>query len=483
MVSKILLKYKNLPIQARASFWFLICAFLQKGISFITTPIFTRILTTAEYGQFNVYNSWFNMLLSIVSLNLFYGVYTRGLVKYKDERDVFSSSLQGLTFSLIIIWLVIYLAFRKFWNTVLGLPTFHVLLMFFSIWMTSVFCFWSIDQRVDFKYRKLVAVTIGVAVLKPTLSIAMILFCDDNVTARIVSIVFVEFIAYFGLFISQMKKGRQFFNAKFWKHALMFNIPLIPHYLSTSILNSADRIMIKDMVGESAAGIYSLAYSIAMIMMMLNTSLLQTLEPWLYKKINEKKIEDIGKVAYPAFIIVAIANILLIALAPELVAIFAPKEYYSAIYVIPPIAMSVFYMFAYTFFAVFEFYYKKTTLIVVATSAGAILNIILNKIFIGIFGYIAAGYTTLACYMIYAIFHFVFMWKTCKNNLNNAQPYSPKIFLIISVLFLGAGFFFLFIYNFTILRYCLLVLSVLISFIERKRIINVVTNILSIRKP
>ena len=39
-------KYKMLPIQVRASFWFLICAFLQKGISMISTPIFTRLLTT-----------------------------------------------------------------------------------------------------------------------------------------------------------------------------------------------------------------------------------------------------------------------------------------------------------------------------------------------------------------------------------------------------------------------------------------------------
>ena len=43
-MKKALAKYTALPIQVRASLWFLICSFLQKGISMITTPIFTRIV-------------------------------------------------------------------------------------------------------------------------------------------------------------------------------------------------------------------------------------------------------------------------------------------------------------------------------------------------------------------------------------------------------------------------------------------------------
>ena len=45
--------YNNMPVQVKASFWFLICSFMQKGISTIATPIFTRLLTTAEYRRSN----------------------------------------------------------------------------------------------------------------------------------------------------------------------------------------------------------------------------------------------------------------------------------------------------------------------------------------------------------------------------------------------------------------------------------------------
>ena len=82
-------KYKSLPVQIKASVCFLICSFLQKGISTITTPIFTRLLSAAEYGQYNTFNSWLSILTVFITLYLSAGVYSQGLVKFENERDVF----------------------------------------------------------------------------------------------------------------------------------------------------------------------------------------------------------------------------------------------------------------------------------------------------------------------------------------------------------------------------------------------------------
>ncbi len=481
-MQKIVYKYKSLPIQVRASFWFLICAFFQKGISFISTPIFTRLLSTTEYGQFNVFQSWLGILIVIVTLNLYAGVYVSGLVKFEEKRNEYSSSLQGLTLTLVFVWTAIYLLSHDYWNHLFSLTTIQMLLMLSMMWTTVVFSFWSMEQRVDFRYRKLVAVTIAVSIAKPVVSIILVLVAKDKVTARIIGIASVELISYVWFFFAQMRRGKKFFSKKYWKYALAFNIPLIPHYLSTSVLNSADRIMIGRMVSDSAAGIYSLAYSISMIMTMFNTALMQTIEPWLYKKIKEKRIEDISKIAYPVFVIIAVVNILLIAFAPEAVAIFAPPEYYEAIYVIPPVAMSVFFMFSYTFFAVFEFYYSKTKQIAFATTVGAVMNIILNYIFIRIFGYFAAGYTTLACFMIYAVFHYIFMKIICRDELDNVQPYNTKIYIGIASAFMFMGFVFLFCYRWIIVRYSIITVIIFIAIIKRKNLIDVACGIISLRK-
>ena len=194
------------------------------------------------------------------------------------------------------------------------------------------------------------------------------------------------------------------------------------------------------------------------------------------------RIADISKVAYPAFLIIASANIVLIALAPEAVRIFAPPEYYEAIYVIPPAAMSVFFMFSYTFFAVFEFYYSKTKQIAIATTAGALLNIILNYIFIKLFGYVAAGYTTLVCFMVYAVFHYVFMKKICKEELDNVQAYDTKIYLWIAISFMALGFIFLFSYKITAIRYGIILVIAIIAVAKRRMIKSTVKNLMSLRK-
>lgn len=482
MLIKIINKYKLLPVQIQASFWFFVCAFLQKGVSVLTTPIFTRLLTTTEYGQYSVFNSWLGITSVFVSLNLYYGVYVQGLVKFEDEKKAYSSSLQGLCLTLVLLWTIIYLLFHEFWNNIFSLTSLQSLCMLVLIWTTAVFNFWSVEQRVNYNYRELIVITIIVSIVKPVLGIFLVLNADDKVTARILGLAVVELIVYIRFFFRQMVEGRVFYQNKFWKYALQFNIPLLPHYLSTSVLNGADRIMIKKMVGDDVAGIYSLAYSISLLMTMFNTALLQTLEPWMYKKIKYKQTQDISRITYPALIIIAVVNLILIAFAPEVVSIFAPPEYCDAIWVIPPVTMSVYFMFAYSFFAVYEFYYEQTHYIAIATMSGALGNIVLNYIFINIFGYYAAGYTTLICYIIYTVLHYCFMRKISSKYLNNKQNYNTKMVLVISICFVLLGFVFLITYYNVVLRYCVIFIVTIGVYIKRGYIKESLQTMIQVKK-
>lgn len=105
--------------------WFLVASFLQKGISAITTPIFTRLLSTVEYGQYNVFNSWLSIVNVFVSLNLYAGFYITGLVQHDDQRNKFSSAMLGLTTTLSAGWTVVYFMFHKFWNNLFGLANYE----------------------------------------------------------------------------------------------------------------------------------------------------------------------------------------------------------------------------------------------------------------------------------------------------------------------------------------------------------------------
>lgn len=481
MIDHYLNKYMALPVQVRASLWFLICSFLQKGISVLTTPIFTRLLSTTEYGSYSVWNSWLGIITVFVSLNLYYGVFTSGLVRNDQDRKQFSASIISLNMLSCLAWTILFLITGNFWCGLFDLSRLQMICMMIMIWTTSIFRFWSAEQRVDFKYKSLVAVTVAMSIAKPALGILLVAVSKDKVTARILGLCIVELVLCLPIFFAIISNNGRIISNKYWKYALTFNIPLIPHYLSQVILSSSDRIMIGRMVGDAEAGIYNLAYSIALMMTMFNTALMQTIEPWMYKKIKEGKAIEIKSIAYLCFIGIAAINIGLIYLAPELVGIFAPKSYSEAAILIPPIAMSVFFMFLYTFFAVVEFYYKETKLISAATLIGAVSNLIGNFVFIKIFGYRAAAYTTLSCYILYALFHYIFMRKLCKRHFGY-QIYDLKTLCLIIVVFVGTGFLGLLLYSNFVIRYVVIVVMAIVFIIRRRTIIHMFKRIMAMRK-
>ena len=478
MIHQLVKKYNGLSLQIKATIWFFICSVLQRGISVITTPIFTRLLNTAEYGQFSVFNSWLSIIQIIVTFQLTSGVYTMGIVKFKEEEKVFTSSLQGLNLILCLTWTVIYIAFRGFWNRLFSLTTVQMLAMLLMIWSSTTFTFWMTTQRNQFRYHKLVLVTLLVSVAKPVVGILFVMNAQDKVTARILGLALVEVVAYSGFFVAQMLRGKKFYSGTYWKYAILFNIPLIPHYLSNSILGSSDRIMIQNMVGVSEAGIYSLAYSISQIMQLVNDSLNKTMSPWLYQKIREKDYKSMSKVVYPSLVLIAAANLALIAIAPEIVAIFAPPEYSEAIYVIPPVAMSLFATYLYLCFAPFEFYFEKRIWTTIGTLTSAVANIVLNYIFIQLCGYQAAGYTTLVCYLLNAVMHYFFMRKVCKVYLEDIRPYDPKALILIAAVFMGVGFLYIPLYSNMVARYSFTAVLLLALMMNRKKLISSISVLL-----
>lgn len=470
MIYKVWHKYKIVPVQIRASMWFFVCSFFQKVISTITTPIFTRILTPKEYGLFSVFNSWYSILSIVVVLQLSLGMFTQGLVKFSEQKRKYASSMQGLALTLTALWTIVYWMFHNFWNQVFGLTTVQMLALLLMIWTSSVMNFWSAEQRVEYKYRNLVLVTLFVSIAKPTLGIFLVTHAEDKVTARILGLALVELIAYTGLFIRQMQRGKTFFDAYFWKRALMLNLPLVPHYLAQSVLSGADRIMIQKMVGDSAAGIYGLAYSVSLVMTMFNSALMQTIGPWTLQKIKSHRENEITRISYLSLLVIAVVNLALIALAPEVVSIFAPPAYYDAIWIIPPVAMSTIFTFSYDYFSNFSFYYEKTKFIAGASIVSAVLNIILNAIFIPIFGYYAAGYTTLVCYIAYAAAHYFCMRHVCHVYGHDANCFDWKILLLIYGSFMVCGLCLTGIYSYPAIRYGIIVLLFLGTLIFRKKL-------------
>lgn len=465
-------RYKKIPIPVKASFWFVFCSILQKGISLITVPIFTRLLSAEQYGQFNVYQSWLSIVTAFATLNLFWGQFNVGLVKFEKDRDSYISSVQFLTTCITAGVLIIYLLFSDFFNQLMDMPTILVLAMFLEIIVSPALQFWSAKQRFQYKYINLVIITILMSILNPVIGVIAVINVNEKGMARIFSNVFLQICFCGCIYLYNFRKGKCVFSKKYWKFALLFNMPLLPHYLSQSILNQSDRIMISNMVGIDKAGIYSVAYSTAIIMTLINSAINNTMVPWTYEKLKDKCYKDIGSLSNYVLLLIAGMNLLLISFAPEIVMILAPKEYYEAIWVIPPIASSVFFIFLYYIFANIEFYFEENKFIMLASVITAICNIILNYVFINYFGYIAAGYTTLLCYIIYSFSHYFFMKKTVLKHNINENIYNIKFIVILSGIFVATSMIIMFFYQWLIIRYIIIIITILTAIIKKNQILS-----------
>ena len=91
---------------------FVISTFIQRGLSLITTPIYTRLLSSYDYGIVSTYNTWYGVLSVIFTLSIAANAFNTGLVKYKDDRDYFVSNMISLTAFLVLCGFSIITIFR-----------------------------------------------------------------------------------------------------------------------------------------------------------------------------------------------------------------------------------------------------------------------------------------------------------------------------------------------------------------------------------
>ena len=82
-------KFKKMSVVAKASIWAFFAGLVQKGVSILATPIFTRILTTTEFAQFTLYQSWHDIFIIFTSLNVFNYAVLSGLKEYENDKDTF----------------------------------------------------------------------------------------------------------------------------------------------------------------------------------------------------------------------------------------------------------------------------------------------------------------------------------------------------------------------------------------------------------
>ena len=474
-MKKYIEKYRSIPIQARASLWFLICGILQNGLSIITLPIFTRVLSTEQYGLSSTYFAWNDLIVVICTLRLSYGVFDKGMIRYSEQRDKFEAALLGLTSTIAIIMTTLFLVFHNSVEKLLGMSFSLCLSLFVVQIFAPSLLFWTARNKYEYKYRNFVIVTVFTTVTCTFLNLTVVLLLRfDRGVVKILSYQAVWAVVYIIFYIMIFARGKIFFNLDMWKYALSFNLPLIPYFLSTIVLDKADRIMIADICGQLYVALYSVSYNLGRLMVLLTSAVDATFTPWLYQNINKNQFSNCKKISTAILTSFVGLSTLFMLFAPELIKIFAPDEYANAVYIIPPVVTSYFFVMLYGLVSKVEFYYERTKAIAVITVSAAILDIMLNTLAIPRFGYIAAGYTTLISYMFMAIGHLFLSGKIAKEHKIYDDVFAWNRILLLSIVMIFIMLLVNVLYINALLRYMILALLIITLIVKRKLIINLV---------
>ncbi len=396
--------------------------YLLKGINFLTVPLFTRIMSTADYGTYSIYMTYDGIISVFIALAL-HSTLKNAKYEYKERFNEYLSSILIIPLIVLSSLLVIVNLFSGSFQNLLDLNRIVLNILLCHSFANAIIMIYNGKVSLSYRYQDFLKISLVNTLTNLVLSLILMytLFINERYMGRIIgSALPMVCIAIF-IYASSFRKEKPRYNKAFWRFAVSYSLPIIPHGLSQIILSSFDRVMIKSMVGVSQAGIYSLGVNIEELVKVTTTSLDTVWGPWFYEKMAAGDHESIKKFStYYAYGMFVLLGCLMIA-GPEIILIMGSATYQDAKYVVIPLLCCTYFTFLYTIPSAIEYYYKKTHMIALGTMGAAVLNIVLNYFAISSYGYQAAAYTTLISYAAYFVFHYNIAKRIAGKQMFNTN--------------------------------------------------------------
>lgn len=240
----------------------------------------------------------------------------------------------------------------------------------------------------------------------------------------------VIFVIFYIFFI--LKNRFQDLTFHSLKPYLPYCLFLLPHIASQWVMSSADRFIIKDIMDDKAVGIYSIAYTVSMCLMLLNSGISIALPQFVVKDYSKWLKTQMRQKAFMFYFFGASLIHLLVSLILEVdhrwFGILPTNQSYFPLLVMT-ISAGLYCLGFYYFFVNYIFYHRKTTVISYQTIIAAIINVILTYILVPIYGVTGAAIGTFFTYVIYLI---LIMYSSIKLEPNlKIQKFQELKFLIL----------------------------------------------------
>lgn len=453
-----------------AGVWYTISNIAVKAIAIITTPIYTRLLSTSDYGIASTFASWYSLLLVLCSLDLELSVgrakqdYPGNLRKYIGAIQTLSGIFSAALFALSLLFLEPVSNFMEMDNSA-------VLILGVYLFFAPAVTFAQARYRYEYRYKENIFILFYTTIFTAVLSIGLVLlFQQDKWLGKVIGTAFPTILLGAIYWITSVKQKTLIFNKEYWKYALEISAPMLIHSVSLNLLAQSDRVVITKCIGTEATGIYTLAYQYAILINIIMNSVNQAWQPWFHDNYYAGNHALIREKVKPLTILGCFIGVGCVSLAPEAIAILGPEEYRSGIWAVSPIVLGVFCQSLYTNYINIELHLKKTKYASYGTIIAAIVNIVLNIIFVPLYGFVAAAYTTLFSYILLLEIHYIITRYALKTKL-----YDDRFFIGCFLGVTAICVVFMLLFDYFIIRLALICLiGVIFLFYNKSIIVRVV---------
>lgn len=445
---------------AKIAIWYVVGNMFVKGIGMLTTPIFTRLLSQTEYGVFSNITSWESVITTIVTLD-FAASIARAKYDFGERMHEFIASILVASNVITLIAYGIVECNPTYFEQLFMTDMMYIRMLFVYLLFMPAFTFLQINHQIHHKYKFFLILSVGSAVIRTLISVLLVIGLENRLFGRMIGYFVPITLCNIVLWLYIVIRARRVS----WKcivYASKISLPLIPHALSGVILGSVDRIMITNFCGAATTAVYSVAYSVSMFASLIWASMNDAWAPWLFDRLYEKNNDSIRKNSnkYIGVFLLLVFGVLLV--TPEIIWVLGGDAYYEARYIMPAIILGIVFQFMYSLYVNIEMYMKKTFNISIGTMLAAVLNLVLNWMFIPRYGYIAAAYTTTIGYMALFVFHYIIVKKSIKEFAN---VYEEK-WVFGGILFMAiASIIAIFLYQYNVIRYIILLIYVVLLLI------------------
>lgn len=422
---------------------YMFALFFVKALTLLTLPIFTSLLSPSDFGKLAILTSFITILNILYRLGV-----QEAVMRYYWDKTIEFKRFYGSSFLLIAGWSVFLTVALFVLSGYLSLFfNVDVSLIYIGIVISFSFVFYGLYEGfliASKKSRKAAWLSVIYNLTIIVLAIIMILQLEHNrfygkAFAMLSANMLVGIYSIFCIRNNAIFK----FDIKLGRHALFFGLPLVFYSFSNYLLKSFDIIIINQLVGSGASGLYSVAWRIGMVQALISLALLKSWSPMFYNMLNNKEFNRLNSLTKRFASIVYMSAFILILFSKEIMHILANEEFHESVPVVPVLLMANVFVFLFSIYVNFLMYHKKTLLIAVTTLMAAVVNIGLNYWLIPVFGYKIAAYTTLASFFMLFLIHYF----SIKLFLRKIWMIPLKILLPDFVVFMGFLFLYMFVGN------------------------------------